>query len=166
MNLQENIRKVLRETIESKWNTGNKHGNKYDYQQGYCHYFAYNIIGRLRKLYPKKKISYFLLLAQEIDKQDGAVVQDYLVHVYIKIDDILLDSNGLSTIDEALESLKKWEEDGQDSLPDSYEQVTWTEQSNKIPEMFFNNQFCNVNSVKRDVDRFLSHPEVKELLKI
>ena len=54
-----NIRKVLRETLESKWNKGN-----YNYQYGYCHYFAYNIIGKIRKMFPKKKVNYYLLLAQ------------------------------------------------------------------------------------------------------
>lgn len=29
-----------------------------------------------------------------------------------------------------------------------------------------NNNFCNVGIVKKDIERFLSHPEVKGLLKL
>ena len=64
MNLQENIRRILKETLESKWNKGN-----YDYQQGYCHYFAHNIIDKIKKKFPKKDIKYYLLLASEVDKE-------------------------------------------------------------------------------------------------
>jgi hypothetical protein len=32
-----------------------------------------------------------------------------------------------------------------------------------MPEMFFNNKFCNTNKVKKDIEKFLSHPEVIEL---
>jgi hypothetical protein len=32
------------ETLESRWNEGN-----YDYQYGYCHYFAYDIISKIKK---------------------------------------------------------------------------------------------------------------------
>ena len=114
-NLQEQIRKVLRETLESKWNKGN-----YDYQYGYCHYFAYNVIGKIRKMFPKKKVNYYLLLAQEIDKEDGTIVQDYLVHAYIKIDNMLLDSNGITTMDEAWKRLEEWEERQRYLVPDEY----------------------------------------------
>ena len=54
MNLQEQIRKILIETLESKWNKGN-----YNYQHGYCHYFAYNIIDKIKKIFPNKKVNYY-----------------------------------------------------------------------------------------------------------
>jgi hypothetical protein len=167
MNLQEHIRRILRETLESKWNTGNEHGNKYDYQHGYCHYFAYNIIGRLKKLYPNKNIRYYLILADEIyDFDDGDVEQSYLVHAYIKIDDLYLDSNGFSTEEEIDQRTNEWYERQLPDLPEDYRLEIWHDEYNKIPKMFFNNQFCNVGTIKKDVDKFLSHPEVKELLKI
>jgi hypothetical protein len=43
--MKEIIRRILREELE--WGSS----GKYDYQKGYCHYFAYDIIGRLKKLY-------------------------------------------------------------------------------------------------------------------
>jgi hypothetical protein len=32
--------------------------------------------------------------------------------------------------------------------------------------MFFNNKFCNTKTVRQDVKKFLSHPEVRELLQV
>jgi hypothetical protein len=167
MNLQEHIRKVLMETLEDKWNTGNKYGNKYDYQHGYCHYFAYNIIGRLKKLYPDKNIRYYLILADEVyDFDEGDIEQSYLIHAYIKIDNMYLDSNGFSNEDEIEERTEGWYQRQLNQLPEDYRIDIWHDEYDEIPKMFFNSKFCNVDSVKRDVERFLSHPEVKELLKI
>jgi len=164
-NLQEQIRRVLKEDLESKWNTGNKHGNKYDYQHGYCHYFAYDIIGKLKKLYPKKNIRYYLILADEV-YYDDSVEQSYLIHAYIKIDDLYLDSNGFSSEDEIDERAEQWYQRQLHQLPEDYELNMWHDEYNEIPQHFFNNSFCNTGSVKRDVERFLSHPEVRELLKM
>ena len=160
MSLKQTIKRILRERLESKWNEGN-----YDYQHGYCHYFAYNIIGKIRKLYPHKKVNYYMLLAQEIDNTDGTIVQDYLVHVYIKIDNMLLDSNGITTMDDAWEKLEEWEQRQQHLIPESYETKIFDEESNEIPEYFFNNNFCNASYVKKDVERFLSNPIVKRILR-
>jgi hypothetical protein len=52
------------------------------------------------------------------------------------------------------------------SAMEDYRIDIWHDEYDEIPKMFFNSKFCNVDSVKRDVERFLSHPEVKELLKI
>ena len=41
--MKEIIRRILREELE--WGFS----GEYDYQRGYCHYFAYDIIGRLKK---------------------------------------------------------------------------------------------------------------------
>jgi len=160
MNLQEQIRTILRETLESKWNKGN-----YDYQYGYCHYFAYNVIGKIRKMFPKKKVNYYLLLAQEIDELDETIVQDYLVHTYIKIDNMLLDSNGLTTMDEAWKRLEEWEERQRYLVPEMYRTEIFDEETNEIPEYFFNNTFCNTGRVKKDMEEFLNNPIVKRILR-
>lgn len=160
MNLKRLIKKVLQESLESRWNEGN-----YDYQYGYCHYFAYDIIGKIKKRFPNKKVNYYLQLAQEIDKYDGTVVQDYLIHVYIKIDEMLLDSNGITTKREASKRAEEWEERQAYLVPETYETVVWEEESDEIPKMFFNNQFCNPRRVKEDVETFLSHPIVKRILR-
>ena len=106
-----------------------------------------------------------MLLAQEVDKIDGTIVQDYLVHVYIKIDNMLLDSNGITTMDKAWELLEEWEQRQQHLVPESYETKIYDEESNQIPEYFFNNNFCNSSYVKKDVEKFLSNPIVKRILR-
>lgn len=162
MNLQKSIRKILRESLESKWNEGN-----YDYQHGYCHYFAYNIIGKLKKLYPEKNIRYYLILAEEIyDFDEGEVEQSYLVHAYIKIDDLYLDSNGFSTEEEIEQRAKEWYERQLPKLPDDYRLEIWHDEYNNIPEYYFNNSFCNKKIIQQDITKFLSHPEVKELFNV
>lgn len=159
--------KKINEGLEDTWNTGNKYGNKYDYQHGFCHYFAYNIIGKLKKLYPDKNIRYYLILADEVyDFDEGDIEQSYLIHAYIKIDDLYLDSNGFSTEDEIEERTKDWYERQLPMLPEDYRIDIWHDEYDEIPKMFFNNQFCNTGTIKKDVDKFLSHPEVKELLNI
>jgi hypothetical protein len=160
MNLQEQIRRILRETLESKWNKGN-----YNYQYGYCHYFAYNIIGKIRNRFPNKKVNYYLLLAQEIDEEDETIVQDYLVHAYSKIDYILLDSNGITTMDEAWRRLEEWEENQKHLVPEMYRTEIFDEETDKIPEWFFNNSFCNTGRVKKDMEEFLNNPIVKRILR-
>ena len=161
MNLQEQIRKVLRETLESKWNKGN-----YNYQHGYCHYFAYNIIDKIRKMYPNKQVNYYLLLANEVDTEyNNEVVQDYLIHAYIQIDDMLLDSNGITTMDEAWERLEEWERVQRGMTPEEYEINIWDEETDEIPEWFFNNSFCNTERVKKDMEEFLNNPIVKRILR-
>ncbi|MEY4573362.1 MAG: hypothetical protein RLZ10_2646 [Bacteroidota bacterium] len=158
--LPEKITGDLQESLESRWNTGN-----YDYQHGYCHYFAYDIIGKLKKRFPKKKINYYLLLAQEVDTYDDTVVQDYLVHVYIKIDDMLLDSNGFTTKEKALKVLEEWEERQAYLVPEMYKTEAWIEESNTIPDYFFNNRFCSPGRVKKDVETFLSNPIVQRIFR-
>lgn len=160
MNLQEHIRKVLIETLESKWNEGN-----YDYQYGFCHYFAYNIIGKIKKRFPSKKVNYYLLLANETDKDTGEVEQEHLLHVYIKIDNMLLDSNGLTTVNDAIQRLDEWEQRQSHLVPEMYRTETWTDESNTIPDYFFNNRFCNPGRVKKDIETFLSNPIVQRILK-
>jgi hypothetical protein len=159
-NLKESIRRVLKETLESKWNKGN-----YNYQHGYCHYFAYDIIGKIKKRFPNKKVNYYMILANEVDKYDGAIVQDYLIHVYIQIDNMLLDSNGITTHDKAWEMAEEWEQRQDHLVPDEYETKMWEEESDTIPEMFFNNSFCNTRRVKKDVEEFLNNEIVQRILR-
>jgi hypothetical protein len=158
--VQENIRRILKETLESKWNKGN-----YNYQHGYCHYFAYDIIGKIKKRFPNKKVNYYMILANEVDKYDGAIVQDYLIHVYIQIDNMLLDSNGITTHDKAWEMAEEWEQRQAHLVPDEYETKMWEEESDTIPEMFFNNSFCNTRRVKKDVEEFLNNEIVQRILR-
>ena len=104
-------------------------------------------------------------MAQEIDKEDGTIVQDYLVHAYIKIDNMLLDSNGITTMDEAWKRLEEWEERQRHLVPDEYRTEIFDEETNEIPEWFFNNSFCNPGRVKKDMEEFLNNPIVKRILR-
>jgi hypothetical protein len=160
MNLQESIRRILRESLESEWNEGD-----YDYQHGFCHYFAYNIIDKIRDRFPNKKVNYYLLLANEVDSYSGSIEQEYLLHVYIKIGDKLLDSNGFTTMDEVEERVDDWYQRQLTMVPEEYDINVWEEESDEIPEVFFNNKFCNTKRVKEDITKFLSHPSVIKLLK-
>lgn len=148
------------ESLESKWNKGN-----YDYQHGYCHYFAYDIIGKIKKRFPNKKVNYYMILANEVDKYDGTIVQDYLIHVYIQINNMLLDSNGITTHDKAWESAEEWKQRQAHLVPDVYETKMWEEESDTIPKYFFNNAFCNTRRVKKDVEEFLNNPIVQRILR-
>jgi hypothetical protein len=160
MNLHQSIKKILKETLEARWNDGD-----YDYQHGFCHYFAYNIIDKIRERFPDKEINYLLLLASEIDTHTNEVEQEYLLHVYIKIDDLLLDSNGFTTYDKAIERVEDWEERQLSMTPDDYEIKLRVEESDVIPEIFFNNSFCNAKRVKQDVEKFLSNAIVQRILR-
>jgi hypothetical protein len=157
------VRGDINESLEDKWNTGNNNGNKYDYQHGYCHYFAYDIIGKIKKRFPNRKVNYLLLLANEVN--DSEVEQEYLLHVYIKIDDMLLDSNGLTTMSKAEERMDDWYNRQLRMIPEDYEINMWTEESDEIPQIFFNNKFCNPGRVKKDVETFLSNEIVQRIFR-
>jgi hypothetical protein len=158
--IEESDEENIQENLESKWNTGN-----YDYQHGFCHYFAYNIIGKIRKRFPNKKVNYYLLLANEVERDTEEIMQEYLLHVYIKIDDMLLDSNGVTSIDKVGKRIEDWYDRQLTMIPEDYELNVWEEESDEIPEMFFNNKFCNVGRVRQDLEHFLSNPIVKRILR-
>lgn len=78
---------------------------------------------------------------------------------------MLLDSNGFTTYDKAIERAEDWEQRQLSMTPDEYEIELRDEESNVIPEIFFNNSFCNAKKVKEDVEKFLSNPIVKRILR-
>jgi hypothetical protein len=49
--------------------------------------------------------------------------------------------------------------------PDEYEINIWDEETDKIPEYFFNNNFCNTGRVKEDMEEFLNNPIVQRILR-
>lgn len=136
----------------------------YDYQYGFCHYFADIIINELRKLLPNNKINYYLILAERLD-DNGEVIDDILVHVYIKIGEWLLDSNGFHKLELADIRLEEWEEYEETTTPDGYTYNTWIEESDRIPDYFFNSQFCNRGKIKKDITEFTSNPQFLKFIK-
>ena len=163
MNFRPTIKKILREELESKWNIS----NEYNYQDGYCHLFAYNIIDKLKKLYPSKNIRYYLILADLIyDYDEGEVEDSKIVHAYIKIDDLYLDSNGFSSENDIEKRTQDYYNNALIDLPDDYRVEIWHNEYDKIPKHFFTKVSCDNEKVKRDVDKFLSNSDVRELLNI
>ena len=159
--MKEIIRRILREELE--WGSS----GEYDYQRGYCHYFAYDIIGRLKKLYPNKDIKYYILFADEIyDYDEGIVEGTALIHVYIKIDNYLLDSNGFTTIEDANKRMKEWIQEMSEELPNDYRLEGYVKETRRFPTGYINKTQCDLETIKKDIKTFLSNPEVIELLKM
>jgi hypothetical protein len=155
--MKEIIRRILREELE--WGFS----GEYDYQRGYCHYFAY----RLKKLYPNKDIKYYILFADEIyDYDEGIVEGTALIHVYIKIDNYLLDSNGFTTIEDANKRMKEWIQEMSEELPDDYRLEGYVKETRRFPTGYINKTQCDLETIKKDIKTFLSNPEVIELLKM
>jgi hypothetical protein len=92
----------------------------YDYQYGYCHYFADIIIDEIRNLVPKDfSINYYLILAERLD-DDGEVIDDVLIHAYIKVGDYYLDSEGFHTIDDIDKREQQWLDTEETMTPENY----------------------------------------------
>jgi len=134
----------------------------YDYQYGYCHYFADIIIDEIRSLVPHQKINYYLVLAERMD-DDDEVIDDVLIHAYIKVGDYLLDSDGFHKMGDADIRMKEWEDTEETMTPDGYSFNAFTEEANEIPKMFFN-RFCKQSKVKEDIQEFISQPKFQEFI--
>jgi hypothetical protein len=134
----------------------------YDYQHGYCHYFADIIINEIRTLIPKHSINYYLILAERVD-DNNEVIDDVLIHVYIKVGEYLLDSDGFHKMNDANIRLQQWEDTEETQTPDDYSYNTWMEESKEIPSYFFN-RYCKRSQVKKDIHDFISHPTFQEFI--
>jgi len=134
-----------------------------DYQFGHCHYFAKYLIKVFKELLPNEDINYHLILAVRMDG-DNEVIDDVLVHAYLRIDDYLIDSEGVHSLDVASEREKEWADREKNLTPDGYDFETWEEKSDDIPEVFFN-RFCSTKQLKQDVIDFVKRQDVEELIK-
>ena len=76
---------------------------------------------------------------------------------------VYLDSNGFNTRQDVDERLEWFENRKKMKQPENWELSVFEEESDKIPDMFFNNKFCNPKKVKEDLTIFLSHPDVAKL---
>lgn len=136
----------------------------YDYQYGYCHYFADIIIDEIRKLVPNDfPINYYLILAERLDN-DGELIEDVLIHAYIKVGDYYLDSEGFHTIDDIDKREQEWLEIEETTTPDDYSFNSYQEESETIPKPFFN-RFCKRDRVKNDIKEFIKQPKFQEFIK-
>jgi hypothetical protein len=137
--------------------------NKYDYQYGYCHYFADIIIDKIRELVPSHvPVNYYLILGERFDDDDESI-DDVLIHAYIKIKDFYIDSEGIHTIDHVNKREQEWIDVEETLTPDGYSFDTWQEETDEIPQYFFN-RFCKRSHVEKDIKDFLSQPIIKQFI--
>ena len=135
----------------------------YDYQYGYCHYFADVIINKIRELVPNDvPINYYLILADRFD-DEGEVINEVLIHAYIKIKDYYLDSEGFHTKEQVDNREKEWSDREETLTPDGYSFNTWQEETDIIPIYFFN-KYCKTTKVKKDIEEFISQPTFQEFI--
>lgn len=133
-----------------------------DYQFGHCHYFAKYLKKVFEKVLPNEEIKYHLILAERTDRQ-GENIDDVLVHAYLKVGGYLIDSEDVYDISIASEREKDWADKEKDLTPDGYNFETWEEESDEIPEFYFN-RFCSKNKLKQDVIDFIKRDDVEELI--
>jgi len=94
---------------------------------------------------------------------DDEVIDDVLIHAYIKVGDYLLDSDGFHKMGDADIRMKEWEDTEETMTPDGYSFNAFTEEANEIPKMFFN-RFCKQSKVKEDIQEFISQPKFQEFI--
>jgi hypothetical protein len=136
----------------------------YDYQHGYCHYFANIIIDKIRELIPQSvTVNYYLILAERYD-DDEEIIDDVLIHAYIKIKGFYLDSDGFHTIDEIDEREREWISIEETLTPEGYSFDSWQEEVDEIPKYFFN-RFCKASKVKEDIEEFILQSKFQEFIK-
>lgn len=139
-----------------------KHFRGNDYQFGHCHYFAKYLIKTFKEILPNEDIKYHLVLAERYD-DDDEVIDEVLIHAYLKVGDYLIDSEGVHSIKTASDRAQSWADVEKDLTPDGYDFEAWEEESENIPEIFFN-RWCSTKELKEDVIDFIKRPDVLEII--
>ena len=134
-----------------------------DYQWGHCHFFARYVKKVFEKLLPNKDIKFYLLLASRIDDEDE-VIDEVLIHAYLKIDNYYIDSEGVFDEKETERRVQEWADVEKDLTPYGYDFATWEEITDEIPEIFFN-RFCSTKHLEEDVRQFIKRPDILSLVK-
>ena len=92
------------------------------------------------------------------------VIEYHLIHVYIKIGDHYIDSKGVHDYDDVINKIEKYESEAVKYLPDFMELTIKEGESNVIPNLFFDNNECDQEQVKKDIDEFISNNEIKRFI--
>lgn len=137
-----------------------KTGN--NYQFGHCHYFAKYLKRVFEELLPNKEIKFYLLLANRIDDEDE-IIDEVLIHAYLKIDNYYIDSQGVFDEEETERRIQEWADVEKDLTPDGYDFEVWEDEADDIPEIFFN-RFCSTKHLKKDVSEFIKRKDVMDLI--
>lgn len=138
--------------------------NNYDYQFGFCHYFATNIKEKLQELLPNKEINYYLIVAEELVIDTNEIIEYHLIHVYIKIDEYYLDSKGVHDYNDVISKIENYESEAIKYLPDFMELTIKEGESDEIPDLFFDDNECDQQQVKKDIEEFMSNLEIKRFI--
>ena len=133
-----------------------------DYQFGHCHFFAEFLIKTFKEIIPNEEIVYHLILAERLDGDD-IVIDEVLDHAYLRVRDLLIDSEGVHTIEVASLREKEWADREKDLTPEGYDFETWQDECDYIPEIFFN-KFCSTKHIKQDVVDFLMRDDIQQLI--
>ena len=133
-----------------------------DYQFGHCHFFAEYLIKCFKEIMPYVDIKYHLIMAERIDDDDD-IIDEVLIHAYLRVGDLLIDSEGVHTINVASLREKDWADLEKDLTPEGYDFETWEDEYDYIPEIFFN-KFCSTKHLKQDVVDFLMRDDVQQVI--
>lgn len=133
-----------------------------NYQFGHCHYFAKYLKRVFEELLTNKEIKFYLLLANRIDDEDE-VIDEVLIHAYLKIDNYYIDSEGVFDEKETERRVQEWADVEKDLTPDGYDFEVWEDEADDIPEIFFN-RFCSTKHLKKDVSEFIKRKDVIDLI--
>ena len=139
--------------------------NIYDYQFGFCHYFATNIKDKLQEILSHRKVTYYLIVSEELVIDTNEIIEYHLIHVYLKVDEYFLDSKGIHGYDDVISKIEKYEMEAIKYLPDFMELTIKEGESDIIPNLFFDDNECDQVQVKKDVEEFMSNPEIKKFIK-
>lgn len=134
----------------------------HNYQFGHCHYFADKLLNMFKDLLPNAKVVYQLILGERLDNS-GEIIDEVLIHVYVKINDLYLDSNGINTVVDVDAREEEWRKVEERLTPEGYSFETWQEETENIPDIFFN-RFCSSKELNKDIKKFLSNPEISKLI--
>jgi len=136
----------------------------YDYQYGFCHYFAYGVIDYFKEKFPDEDVSYYLIISEEKVVETDEVITQNLIHVYIKVNDNFIDSRGVHDYSDVQNKIDEYEEESIKFLPDVMSIIILEGESDDIPDIFFEKNECNQDQMEKDLDRFKSNPEIKSFI--
>jgi hypothetical protein len=136
----------------------------YDYQYGFCHYFAYGVIDYFKEKFPDEDVCYYLIISEEKVLETDEVITQNLIHTYIKVNDNFIDSRGVHDYSDVQNKIDEYEEEAIKFLPDVMSITILEGESDDIPDIFFEKNECNQDQIEKDLDRFKSNPEIKSFV--
>lgn len=130
----------------------------YDYDCGYCHYFA----KILRQALMERGLvcNFYCLLATRYDSETGESDEDVLIHVYVQSGDVFMDIHGIHTNDVPEKRMDTWidiETQNQQLEDDPLEFDVYTEPTDEIPSIFFYDTDVQWDHISLAVEKFINN---------